>query len=162
MQFIKKLDENLEEYLLVYSIAFAVVIVFIQVVMRYVFHSSLSWSEELARYLFVWQIWLGACYAVKKDKHIRIVLVKDKLSAKHQKIMEYIVLLVWLSFSLFLTVKSYDLVQYVGKVGQLSPALRIPIIYPYYSVLVGWGLMSFRVIQKIIENHNSCNGKESQ
>ena len=54
---LKKLWDNLEEYILVYSMMFSVALVFVQVIMRYVFSNSLSWSEELARYLFLWQIW---------------------------------------------------------------------------------------------------------
>lgn len=50
---------SLEAHLLVISLAFTTLLIFVQVVMRYVFNNSLSWSEELARYVFIWQIWLG-------------------------------------------------------------------------------------------------------
>ena len=39
---------------------------FVQVVMRYVFHSSLTWSEEMARYLFVWLVYFSVAYTAKK------------------------------------------------------------------------------------------------
>ena len=64
---LKKWFDNAEEYLLVGSLAFNVVLVFFQVVMRYVFQNSLSWSEELARYIFLWQTWVGASYAVEAE-----------------------------------------------------------------------------------------------
>ena len=51
---------KIEEYFLVYSLILMVALVFIQVIMRYIFNNSLSWSEELVRYIFIWQIWLGA------------------------------------------------------------------------------------------------------
>jgi hypothetical protein len=45
---VRKIWNHFEEYLLVGSLAFSVALVFLQVVMRYVFQQSLSWSEELA------------------------------------------------------------------------------------------------------------------
>lgn len=54
---------QLEAHLLVCSLIFTVILVFFQVILRYVFSSSLSWSEELARYIFIWQIWLGTSVA---------------------------------------------------------------------------------------------------
>ena len=58
------IEEKLEEYFLVISMIAMVVIIFLQVVMRYVFNNSLTWSEEIARYIFLWQIWIGVSYAV--------------------------------------------------------------------------------------------------
>lgn len=46
---------NLEEYLLVVSLVINVLLVFLQVIMRTVFKNSLTWSEELSRYIFIWQ-----------------------------------------------------------------------------------------------------------
>ena len=82
---LKKLWNNMEEYLLVYSLMLSVGLVFIQVVMRYVFSNSLSWSEELARYLFLWQIWVGASYAVKEHRHLRIELIQDFIHDPSEK-----------------------------------------------------------------------------
>ena len=63
MKFLRFLNDHLEEYLLVFLMVVEVVVVFAQVVTRYVFHSPLAWSEELARYMFIWLVWIGAAYA---------------------------------------------------------------------------------------------------
>lgn len=63
---------QLEAHLLVCSLIFTVILVFFQVILRYVFSSSLSWSEELARYIFIWQIWLGTSVAQRDNSHVRI------------------------------------------------------------------------------------------
>ena len=60
---------NLEEYLLVVSLVINVLLVFLQVIMRTVFKNSLTWSEELSRYIFIWQIWLGASIAWEQVLH---------------------------------------------------------------------------------------------
>ena len=48
------LDENLEEFLLVFFLIAMTLIMGIQVFCRYVLGQSLSWSEEITRYLFIW------------------------------------------------------------------------------------------------------------
>ena len=50
---------KLEEVFLVATLAVCVVVSFVQVIARYVFNNSISWSEEGCKYLFVWMIWMG-------------------------------------------------------------------------------------------------------
>ena len=50
---LKKCWDHFEETILVYSYLLVVPLLFVQVVSRYVFNHSLSWSEELARYIFI-------------------------------------------------------------------------------------------------------------
>ena len=52
-----------------------IVIVFIQVIARYIMHDSLSWSEEIARYLLVWTIFLSAGYVLGQGAHIFLDVV---------------------------------------------------------------------------------------
>ena len=69
---LKWLDDNIELYICVFLMSFMTLLVFVQVVMRYVFNNSLSWSEELARYTFIWLIYIGISYGCKLRKHIKI------------------------------------------------------------------------------------------
>ena len=129
---------------------FSVALVFLQVIMRYVFSSSLSWSEELARYLFLWQIWLGASYAVKERKHLRIEAVQSMIKSVRGKIrFELVALFLWLVFSIFMVYKGGELVKLLFVRGQVSPAMRVPMAYAYASVPVGCLLMSIRLIAEI-------------
>lgn len=145
----RKLWDHLEEYLLVSSLAITVFLVFMQVVMRYVFHNSLSWSEELARYLFLWQIWLGASYAAKKRAHLRIEAFLDLVPSGMRRGVEFLALLLWFGFSLFLAWKGSELAMILFKRGQVSPAMRMPMGYAYASVPVGAALMAVRLVEQI-------------
>ena len=98
----RKFIDNFEEYFCVWSLAFMTILVFIQVVMRYVFRNSLSWSEELARYIFLWLSWIGASYAVKERSHFRVEMFADIFKGKARKIFELFVLLTWFAFCVFL------------------------------------------------------------
>lgn len=141
---------------------FSVALVFLQVIMRYVFSSSLSWSEELARYLFLWQIWLGASYAVKERKHLRIEAVQSMIKSASGKIrFELVALFLWLVFSIFMVYKGGELVKLLFVRGQVSPAMRVPMAYAYASVPVGCLLMSIRLIAEIrtmFKEYSSAEG----
>lgn len=66
------LDENLEEFILVIFLIAMTLIMGIQVLCRYVLGMSLSWSEELTRYLFIWCGFLSVSYCSKKCLSIKI------------------------------------------------------------------------------------------
>lgn len=149
MKIIKALEQHLEEYFLVATILFSVVLIFFQVVMRYGFHASLSWSEEMARYLFLWQIWIGASFAVKHSKHLRAEILKSVAPKQYTDYIELAALLIWFGFSIFLFVKGVQMVSMIAKIHQLSPAMRMPMVIPYASVPVGSGLMALRLVQVI-------------
>jgi TRAP-type C4-dicarboxylate transport system permease small subunit len=158
---LKKLWDNIEEYLLVYSLMFSVGLIFIQVVMRYIFHSSLSWSEELARYLFLWQIWLGASYAVKAHRHLRIEMIQGFIKDPFKKkIFELFALSLWLGFSIFLAYEGSSLTSLLFERGQVSPAMRLPMAYAYASVPVGCALMSIRLVCEMFNILSSLNNKK--
>ena len=146
---LKKWFDNAEEYLLVGSLAFNVVLVFFQVVMRYVFQNSLSWSEELARYIFHWQTWLGASYAVKEHRHLRVEMLADRFKGRARLVFELFVLVVWFGFSGFLAYQGYQMTSFLVQSGQTSAAMQIPISWAYASVPVGCGLMALRLVGEI-------------
>jgi TRAP-type C4-dicarboxylate transport system permease small subunit len=146
----KNFWNNLEEYIVIPLLLFAVILIFIQVIMRYVFRSSLYWSEELARYIFLWTVWIGASYATKKVKHLRIKSFTSMFPKRLQKYTEKFVLIIWLGFSVFLLYFGTTLTSRLLLGGQVSPALEIPMGYVYACVPVGCLMMSVRLLERII------------
>lgn len=59
--------------------------VLLNVILRYVFNSGLTWSEEVSRYFFVWLVFLGAISALKDKMHLGVDLVVKALPQKMQK-----------------------------------------------------------------------------
>lgn len=147
---LKWLDDNFELYACVILMSVMTILVFVQVVMRYVFQNSLSWSEELARYIFIWLIFLGISYGCKLRKHIKI---DAALLLFPKSIRKYVVILgdvLFVVFAIYL-VKSgiaYTIAQ--AAFGKKSAALRIPFQYVYSATWVGFALAAFREIQTII------------
>lgn len=143
--------DRIEEVFLVGSLAFNVVLIFIQVVMRYVFQNSLSWSEELARYVFLWQTWVGASYAVRMRRHFRVEMLVDLMKGRLRKWYELAVLLVWCAFALFIAWQGSVLTQFLIRRWQVSAAMQIPIAWAYASVPVGCAMMAIRLFRDMME-----------
>lgn len=150
MKLLKWIDDHFEKYFLIISLIVMVVLIFAQVVMRF-FERSAVWIEEMARYIMLYQIWIGAAYAVKEEAHIRITSLRDALQKEKGQKLELVVLLIWLTFSIWLCVEGFKLVQIQRHIGQTSPAMQVPMEIPYFSVPLGGFLMSVRLIQKIRE-----------
>ncbi|MDY3867741.1 MAG: TRAP transporter small permease [Pyramidobacter sp.] len=148
--FVKKFLNNFEEYCVVLTMAAMTVLVFVQVVMRYVFSASLSWSEELARYIFLWLSWLGASYAVKERSHFRVEMFADMLRGSARLRFEYFVLFVWFAFSLVLAWLGTEMLLFLAETEQTSAAMEIPMTLPYASVPVGCALMCVRLVIEIV------------
>jgi TRAP-type C4-dicarboxylate transport system permease small subunit len=93
---------------------FTVLIVFFEVLMRYVFRAPLITSVELSRIGFVWSCFLGAALGVKRAKHIRFVFLLERLPAGGQNVLRLAVSAVSAAFFLFLLVQGVSMVQRVA------------------------------------------------
>lgn len=149
---LRKIWDNFEEYILIALYSIVLPLLFINIIMRYFFSNAIPWSEELARYIFLWLIWIGASYGVKKAKHIRIDIIFNKISKNASYQLENIITIICICFCMFLVFKGSELTSNIFSLGQLSPALRVAMGYPYLSVPVGSGLMVIRYIEKLYEN----------
>lgn len=147
---VKHLDNRIEIY---FASVFLLVFTFLtilQVIMRYVFNNPLSWSEELARFAFIWFVYISGSYAVKFQRHVRLSFV-DKLPQPLNLVFQMLALLIWLSFLIFVDIYSFEVISLMYTSNQYSPANHIPIYIMYYSVALGAILMSIRVIQHVVK-----------
>ncbi|WNS75767.1 TRAP transporter small permease [Bacillus sp. DTU_2020_1000418_1_SI_GHA_SEK_038] len=140
-----------EEVILVWTLVLMVALIFGQVVGRYIFQSAPSWTEELARYIHIFQVWVGASYAVKLRQHIRVEAFITRLKGTPRKIFEGLGVLIWFCISLFLAVFGTKLVLISLQHGQVTPALQLPIWIPFMAIPIGGAGMAIRLIQQLIE-----------
>ncbi len=72
MKVLKFLDDKFEMSICVVLMSTMSLLLFVQVIMRYVVGRSLSWSEELSRYLFIFFVYAGISYGVRMKRHVRV------------------------------------------------------------------------------------------
>lgn len=146
---LKYLDEHLEESLVVLMMAVMSVIIGLQIFMRYVMGASLSWSEELSRYLFIWATYLGVAYGVRKDAHIRVSMVTDLLSRRNAAYARVLTHVIFGAFAVFVMYQGWIMVEKTFRFGQKSASLGIPMGFVYLAPLTGFAFTILRLVQAI-------------
>ncbi|MEI3347983.1 MAG: TRAP transporter small permease [Dysosmobacter sp.] len=149
MKVLKFLDENLEKMLCVVFLALMSIIIVLQVFFRYVLNNSLSWSEELARYLFIWMIYVGISYGVKLDKHICVDAVYTFMPKGIKRGYAIVAYVLFLIFAVAIIYYGILVVGMQITSGQVSPAMGLPMQYVYVAPVVGMVLTVIRLVQKI-------------
>ncbi len=161
MESSKKTKEPFEAYFCAVIFALLVIVLSMEVVARYVFSNSFRWSEELARYLFIWLIFIGASYAVVKKAHIHVDSLFAILPKKAKPYAELLGKFVWLAFSIFVVYLGVQQTLSVLNSSQLSPGLQIPLYLVYLAIPVGYLLMSLRIVQQLIGEMKEMFGASS-
>jgi len=128
-------------------------IVFYEIVARYLFNSPTTWSIDVSIYLVIWATFLGAAYTLKEGGHIMVDVVLVKFSIRKVHIIRRTAYTLVLAFCLVLmwrgTLACIDAVRY-GEVT-LS-AHRFPLWLPMAAIPVGSFLLSLQSVFKIIDS----------
>lgn len=148
MRVLRWLDKYLEEALLLVMLCGMVVIMGIQVAARYVFASSLSWSEEITRFLFICSGFVSASFCIKRSLSVKIDQIVNLLPGKgvhYVRLFSYTVQLVFFSYLLPF---AWQYVRSGVESGQLSPACGVPMYIIQAFTVVSFALCVIRLIQK--------------
>ena len=136
------LDENLEEFLLIIFLIGMTVIMGAQIFCRYILEMSLSWSEELTRYLFVWSGFLSVSYCSKKCLSIKIEQFVALFPRRGKAVFKLVNHTFEFIFFVYMIPFAYSYMMSAVKSGQVSPACSIPMYYVQAAPFV-WFLSAF-------------------
>lgn len=139
--------DKTEEIILVGMFALMVFVIFIQVIMRYIFNNSLSWSEELGKFLFVWISWIGISIGAKRKEHIKISMFVDKCSSKVQIICD--ILSEIIVFGICAVTAYYGIELVISQSHVNFAGIKISMSWGYLSVVFGCIIMMLRNIVNI-------------
>jgi TRAP-type C4-dicarboxylate transport system permease small subunit len=154
MKAIKWLDRHFEEILLVALLFAMMIIMGIQIFARYALSNSLSWSEEITRFCFIWTGFLSISYCVKNSKSIKIEQFvewfRDDFGGMGVHVFRLVSYLVELVLFGYLLPFAYHFVRasYLGKAA--SPAVGIPMWIVQSITVISFGLCEIRLLQKLI------------
>lgn len=119
----------LKKYLEVFLISIFSLLVFAviwQILSRYILSRPSTVTEELARFLLIWLATFGASYTFLLKGHLSIDLISEKLSSKNKSLLEDGLALITAFFGIILTFGGALLVYRIFEMGQMTPALQVP------------------------------------
>lgn len=148
-EFLNKLATPLEKVIFAFAgagMALIAVIIFIQVVFR-VLGRSLSWSEEISRYIEVWIVFLTAGYALGKGQHICMDLLIHVLPKKVNFILEKVNAVICIIFAGICTYYSY--LYMMSERMQMFASMNISKVWVYISMVIGFVLCIFYSVMNL-------------
>lgn len=140
---------DIETLVCEWLLALFVILLFAQIVSRQVFNHSLSWSEELSTYMFVWFAYLGAVVAAKMSAHNRVTVHFQFMPKWLATTLLTVGDLLWVAFNLYFVWLSYDFVFNRMNLFWKSQTLGVPMKYIYMILPIAFTLMSIRVLWTI-------------
>ncbi len=143
------------------ALAVTSVLLFANVVLRYVFFAPLNWAEELTLYLMVWMVFIGGSIAVRTRGHMAIDLLPLLLSPANRKRLALLVGMT--AFVFFATFFWYSLLHTlrVRSVEQLTPVMQAPMWLTYLAMPVGSMLMALRTLQSLVRTVREAPGERA-
>ena len=122
------------------------VIVFLQFFTRYVLNNSLSWTEEIARYLLMWITFIGAVVAMRRGTHIAVEVAQLFLPQPIVRVLNFVIDVLVLGFVGLLCWFS---IQITDKMQiQTMTVIPWPMSIVYGGIGVGCFLMLWRAAQR--------------
>lgn len=151
MKVLKFLNRHLEEMIMGIFLTIIIAAMVLQIFFRYVLNDSLSWSEELCRYCYIWLMFLAFSFSVSQKSDLRVDVFLNMLPATARRVADLVGLIICLAITGFLFYHSFETVSAVMQTGETSVSIHLPMQYVYVASVVGYGLGTFRYIQRIIQ-----------
>ena len=153
----KKIIETADRYLtyfentaVVVFLSAASLLAFVEVVLRYVFSTSIIWSTDVVVVCIIWAVFIGLSMALRKGAHIKVEVVVDLFSGKKKLAIVLLSTVTGLIFALFLFFYSIKYAAFLKDSEEVSVTTDIPEYIYFLALPIGGLLLSIRYIQEIL------------
>lgn len=144
---IQKVDKCLsmiENAVIILGLSAMFLILLAQVIMRYVFSRPLTWSEEAARFIFVYVSFIGISYAYRQKGHIRMEMVVNLFPQAVRRGLEVLINLGTIALFCYMIPFSF---RFIGiQAGVKATATHIPMSIVYTALPLGMALSCVRLL----------------
>lgn len=132
-------------------LAILAVLVVLQVMTRFVINVPLAWTEEIARYLMIYIVFLGSGLAMRHNQHIAIDFLLDVIPHKNKARLQTIILSISAVFCLVLAYYGAQLTLIV--VDQSTPTLQYSMAWAYAAIPLGALLMLLNIVALLLKSN---------
>lgn len=126
------------------------ILVFLNVVLRYGFNSSINVTEEISRFMFVWLTFLGAVLAFSENQHVSVTMLTDKLSPMAKKVLGVLTDCVML-FCCYLIIDG-SWIQFNLNLNNMAPISGLPQGITFLASTVAGVLIALLIVARIVAN----------
>jgi C4-dicarboxylate transporter, DctQ subunit len=133
------------------ALSLMAVIIIVQVFQRYVIQHSLDWPEELARYLFIYAVYIGSSFAASGRRHLEVTIIRNVFGPKIGIVFTVLAYIITIFFCVLMFFWGIKMIYFVIESGQVAPALQFPMWIAYVCIPLGFSLMGFRTIFVIFD-----------
>jgi TRAP-type C4-dicarboxylate transport system permease small subunit len=120
----------------------------LNVFLRFIFNNPIPWGPELARYSFVWIVYLGAILAMREGSHIGLEFIEKKMSQGLKMPYRFLINILIIIFLSVLTFVGVDMA--LKSYNTYSSAMQMPMFIPYLALPVGGIGMLIECIIKLL------------
>lgn len=149
------LDNQLERSVLILTYIVIAMVIFIEVIRRFIFQLQAPWSTTLPPYLFLIMSWVGCAYNAKLRTHLSFDEFRMRLPRLGQFFCLLLDSILWLLFSLIIVVTAMR--QTVNSASNFQILLGTDDVMQwwfYVCVPISWIILSMRVVENSIEDYN--------
>lgn len=151
MKILKKINDNFERWCMMALFIALFFIVLSGIISRTIFNSPFTWTEEAARLVFIWMIFMGISFGTKYDKHINVTIVLDKLPRKVATAMDIFWDIVALIIFIWISIKGVQYIVYMSS--SVTSVLRINSGITTSIVAISGILNCYRIVEKMLKVH---------
>ncbi len=143
---------QIQRWLLIASSIFVVLIMCVEVLLRYVFKADLYGIEEIVVIAAFWLYLIGSSYGVYDKSHVKADIIPQMLSKKTQAFLSVIIRLTMSVLCCLFTFWAIDMIRHGLKYMPRTTGLGIPIVISQFSILMGYFLMSIYSVVYFLED----------
>lgn len=157
---LKHILKNLDAYFAGLMFAITLVIVVVNVFMRYFLGHILPWGEEVATSCFVYTTFVGAAWCLRTHQHVGVDLVVDRMPTGMRNVVQLLTDLIIVVLNSYITYLSVQFI--ISSKVKTMPILKISSVYLNASLFIGFGLMAIYSLINFIQNARKMLKKEGE
>jgi len=127
-------------------ILIGITINFSNVVSRHIFQTAIFWAEEILIFIVVSSVFIGAVAVAYRGAHLKMDLVSARIGQPWRTIINGLTITALILCGIFAILQSIEVLQLLGKNGQLSVTAEVPMVIPHSAILIGFVLIVLAVI----------------
>ena len=124
-----------------------IIVCFLQVVMRYIFHSALSWPEEVMRYFLICLVFIGVSSVMKINGHLKVEIITLLLPKKAVLILNMITSLIVIAFLLYTIWIGVEMTILVKEIEQSAQSFEFPLWISWLPIPIGLSLSIIQLVR---------------